>query len=67
MWLPLPGTPLFPLEKPCGPFKAYFIYYVSNVFPDFIFPETSKMSKVLKNFSPTLGALIAFYSFHYYP
>ena len=43
MWLPLPGTPLFPLEKPCEPFKAYFIYHVSNIFPDFIFPTIEEL------------------------
>ena len=50
MWLPLPGILLFHLEKPCTPFKAYFIYYVSNVFPDFLFPTIEK-------FSPTLVLL----------
>lgn len=39
MWLPFPEIFLFHLEKACTPFKAYFTYYVSNVFfSDILFP-----------------------------
>ena len=38
MWLPLSGILFFHLEKACTPFKAYFIDYVTCVFPGFLFP-----------------------------
>lgn len=59
MWLPFPEIFLFHLEKARTPFKAYFTYYVSNVF------FLTFFSPPWKNLSLTLDASVKFCSFHY--